>query len=1032
MAYVLSLMPQSPLGSPYDQRSYERSWSSLGSTGTVHHRRSRQLSVGSLTSAASVCGPSWRSPSSHGTPLRSTSYSDFENGTYPAALHRPTASVSRPVSVPPAVPQPISVATPLPSPAESEPILGTPALNSALEFVDEERGEWEEGHALLESDIYDSSVSNVESPIADYGTGRSSLTSHQPFSRWMNTLKLKKASYKSRVRPKLDTLFSNQPVITSPEPSVRGHRKSESWASSANFVTAVKSATMTVASASIAPLSRSASKRSGHPRLCRGSSGMFESEPRSSTDSGRPSLSLVIDDAAHQRAKKRREKVEELIKTEESYLADLKALSSVYFSFLPPTSPFSAAQTRASARSNITNLLQLHTELLEDLHRVIPFSEHDQTITGTSTPKRKPHHVRWHSEDSLPVRRPLATSHTGWSNRYSLDSHKSPSQEPLSLTCTPTTAADVGRIFLKNIKRFALYEEYSARCESMHDDVDFTQRSSFSVWDYDKAIETLSASVNPVKSREANRRKALSIKDLLIKPIQRITRYELLFKDLCRVTPSCDDPTSHAVLDDVLYRLGETCRNVDDAKDNPDKLRLMENSRLLQERLCFSDKIPRELLYQRLGRLSLCGTLYIAYRNKTTFQGCYMICILYESCLLLALPDRSSSKYKVVVGTSLASTSIEESDNGKGFQCHTAPFTWKVVFESGGKMYELIMGACSHVEESVWRDRLAGRIAVEAQHVAEGHSIPIDLQSPLTRDIRSFGKAYSKARGFVRRLSVQRTATLGPMTDSNQVIIMHTSAPKDDLNNSSTSSLPGRSKSLPTTSGVPILAPMRAERIKVEAALFDVWTKDSIPYPGMGSRRTENIFKDTASDLLRKLSMASIASNFSRRSMSYTSVHQSHQVPEKLVKVKPVPRPDTTKPKRPPLINFHNAPDAFLPEDFELQGPDSKRSRRLGLRTLTMTDRPRSPFFFTENKAPEVKRASSTRQPRTSAEAEVKAETVETSGRKDNLRPLAGNVGVAGMSEMKEETKLVESDVMRKKRPRLLRYLTSKSRVGDE
>ncbi|KAG9844344.1 hypothetical protein KCU98_g10392, partial [Aureobasidium melanogenum] len=332
MAYVLSLMPQSPLGSPYDQRSHERSWSSLGSTGTVHHRRSRQLSVGSLTSTASVCGPSWRSPSSHGTPLRSTSYSDFENGTYPAALYRPTASshISRPVSVPPAVPQPIPVMTPLPSPAESEPILGTPALKSALEFVDEERGEWEEGHALLESDIYDSSVPNVESSVTDNDTRTSSMAFQQPFSRWMNTLKLKKASYKSRVRPKLDTLFSNQPVVTSPEPSIRGHRKSESWASSANFVTAVKSATMTVASASIAPLSRSASKRSGHPRLCRGSSGLFESEPRFSTDSGRPSLSFVIDDAAHQRAKKRREKIEELIKTEESYLADLKALSSVY------------------------------------------------------------------------------------------------------------------------------------------------------------------------------------------------------------------------------------------------------------------------------------------------------------------------------------------------------------------------------------------------------------------------------------------------------------------------------------------------------------------------------------------------------------------------------------------------------------------------------------------------------------------------------------------------------------------------------
>jgi hypothetical protein len=41
----------------------------------------------------------------------------------------------------------------------------------------------------------------------------------------------------------------------------------------------------------------------------------------------------------------------------------------------------------------------------------------------------------------------------------------------------------------------------------------------------------------------------------------------------------------------VLYRLGETCRNVDDAKDNPDKLRLMENFRLLQDRLYFPDKV---------------------------------------------------------------------------------------------------------------------------------------------------------------------------------------------------------------------------------------------------------------------------------------------------------------------------------------------------------------------------------------------------------------------------------------------------------
>lgn len=44
-----------------------------------------------------------------------------------------------------------------------------------------------------------------------------------------------------------------------------------------------------------------------------------------------------------------------------------------------------------------------------------------------------------------------------------------------------------------------------------------------------------------------------------------------------------------------------------------------------------------------------------------------MISILYESCLVFAVPD-SSGRYKVVIAASLATSSIEESDNGKGMQ----------------------------------------------------------------------------------------------------------------------------------------------------------------------------------------------------------------------------------------------------------------------------------------------------------------------------------------------------------------------------
>lgn len=387
-------------------------------------------------------------------------------------------------------------------------------------------------------------------------------------------------------------------------------------------------------------------------------------------------------------------------------------------------------------------------------------------------------------------------------------------------------------------------------------------------------------------------------------------------------------------------------------------------------------QISRSMLFQRLGRLCLCGTLYVAYRTRNQIQGRYMICVLYDSFLMLAITE-DVNRYNVLIAAPLVTASLEETDNGKGMrsitdtvldkltssglQCHTAPYTWKLVFESAGGMFELVFAACSAAEEIAWRYQISNRIATETKQLADCQVAPPEMMSPLTSELRSIGKAYGKPGGFVRRLSVHRSATLGPMSDANQVIIMQTQAPKDDSTNSSTSSLPiPRSASVMTPSHVPTLAPMRQERIKLETLLADVWTKDSIPYPGMRTRRAEHSIRDTANDLIRKLSMASIASNFSKRSMSYTSGNAMYQANIKPLKMKA--GSETVKLKRPPLIDFHNAPSAFLPEDFELQDPRPQRPRGLGLRTLTMTstDRSRSPFFFSqENKVPEMNRSQS-------------------------------------------------------------------------
>lgn len=144
----------------------------------------------------------------------------------------------------------------------------------------------------------------------------------KPFQRWISTLRRRK---KQKTVPPVTSRserwclddFDNAPLQLR-----SSHTRSDSYTSSMGIIAGVKSATVTLASASIAPLSRRASKwRRTHNR----SSIMSGSDPRPSVDTQRS----VLDEAGKLRSRKRREKLEELIRTEESYVADLKALSNV-------------------------------------------------------------------------------------------------------------------------------------------------------------------------------------------------------------------------------------------------------------------------------------------------------------------------------------------------------------------------------------------------------------------------------------------------------------------------------------------------------------------------------------------------------------------------------------------------------------------------------------------------------------------------------------------------------------------------------
>jgi len=80
-----------------------------------------------------------------------------------------------------------------------------------------------------------------------------------------------------------------------------------------------------------------------------------------------------------------------------------------------------------------------------------------------------------------------------------------------------------------------------------------------------------------------------------------------------------------------------------------------------------------------------------------------------------------------------------EADLPPGLQCHTAPFSWKLIFENNHQLFELTVSACSRNEEIQWRDHLTTHISKASFHTGEEASI-----GTLALSIKPMGTVFGK------------------------------------------------------------------------------------------------------------------------------------------------------------------------------------------------------------------------------------------------------------------------------------------------
>ncbi|KAK5987607.1 hypothetical protein PT974_11739 [Cladobotryum mycophilum] len=674
------------------------------------------------------------------------------------------------------------------------------------------------------------------------------LELRRPFHKWMRTIH-RRATQQLTALSTDRTLQWQQLDSGSQSPNAvwrRPHHRKSSSGSSFAFVSAVRSASASVASVSAVTRSRRKIIRSQRLSSTECSSRASILGPRASEDSGVLEPQGLADIAATERSLRRRQVLEELISTEEAYIGDVRFLMNVYVTILASL-PTEHVGLRSSINRNLTEIIELHEEILGELHRAVPHSEYTQVDINTpSTTSLNPTHAhgyghrRWASLSAVPEN----NLEMSWLENVP------------GMLSEPQVAAEVSKVFAKKINRLFIYEEYGAAYEIMIKDIASAQQV-MPDWE--------------TYQREPPRRakKSLTTNDLLVKPIQRICKYPLLFSELLKYTPVSDCPNSHMEVDSVLTRLREATAEINRASDDVGMKATLEKTWLLQDRLVFPDRKLDAFSKKQIrsfGHVRLCGTLYVCWQTKDSVDGQYMVCLLYRDVLCLASAGKVDPIYTILACININEVRIEDTDNGRGLQCHTAPFSWKLVFECDHQMYEMIMTACTPREEMVWRSRLS-RPAKETPEVRDPN-----VFSSLYLNIKSLGIVFGKPGKctVARRISIHRATTVGPKSPLCQVVLKNTSVVRDAPNNTSVALSINRSQSLLTTNArLPVLAPARSERARLEALLADVWSREILPFPGMTARsRSENLVRSSASSVIRKLSVASIASSFTKRSGS--------------------------------------------------------------------------------------------------------------------------------------------------------------------
>ncbi|KAJ9236300.1 hypothetical protein DTO166G5_4062 [Paecilomyces variotii] len=688
-------------------------------------------------------------------------------------------------------------------------------------------------------------------------TSTSKLNSH-PFKKWVDSFRLKRQTA-ARTPLKHVEGWTEEPQrrdsdATLAEFSNIPDTQDQRWeqlSGHSSVLETVKTASMSITTQSLITRSRattqSSTNQSGHPASPRSNS-----EARTSIDSLRLAPSNTsIDDAAWTRGIKRRQILHEILSTESEYVTGLKSLTDILSSFLP---------ARPTICHTLQKIRRIHEIFLEQLRIISPKSEEPVDGEISKLPVRTLHE-KWSSMDLGHFRRPHNRSLRTRNLKATVDIRIK------AVAADPFEARIVARELDRLSLGFPSYEDFCGNYGLLTEDLAIIRRSHPSWGIYDRGIEALCKAVASKDGQKPEECKAMTLNDLLIKPIQRVCKYPLLLSDLLKNTPTGDCPEAHEEISQILEQIRMKVACINDATGNPLAQDRIQKTVSLQEKLEFPDNCVLQDVYRQLGPLILCGVLYVAYESTEGIMGDYMVCVLFHGYMVLCRHSDGSRKLQLVASIYVLDMRIDVLTNGIGLHCHTCGFSWKVVFEYQSTSFELILSASSAEEETHWKMELLKASTILPTNLPSEYLEP-KKYSMMSLALKPLYLGGDHLALLTRRSSAQSLTSLRPK--QKHVIIKKTNFPSqlDDSNPVYPAEL-GRSLTSLTIRSATMLNPRRRDRVRLERFISDLYTRDVLPFPGMILKRADYLLLASPGSLMRRLSFHM---PLSRRSSSLTTV----------------------------------------------------------------------------------------------------------------------------------------------------------------